>query len=148
MTSAVRPGGGGRLQDACERSLAVRGGRRRRCSRTALGHERVELSLVLGNAEPFEEFAKLALLLFEPPQRLGPVFIERPIAARWRLPPPVRGLAPVIVHHALAASPGLASSPTAHASTPYEIGQGRETQWPPDDEADERQREPRSRSEF
>ncbi len=49
-----------------------------------LGHEQVKLFLVLGVTQPIQKFAKLLLLLFEPPQRLHAVFIEGPVAARWR----------------------------------------------------------------
>ena len=42
-----------------------------------LGHELVELGLVLGHAQSAEEVLKITLLLFEPAQCLGAIFIER-----------------------------------------------------------------------
>ena len=48
----------------------------------AIGHELIELGLVLGVAQALQEFPELALLLFEPAQRLGAIFVERPISAR------------------------------------------------------------------
>ncbi len=59
----------------------------------ALGQELVELGAILGEAQPLEEFLELALLLFEPPQRLGPVFIESAIAAGRRAAPPPLAIA-------------------------------------------------------
>src|SRR5215471_6037004 len=56
---------------------------------TAFRHELVELDLVLGVAQAIEEIAEIALLLFEPPQRLGAVFIEGTVAAGRRGAPPV-----------------------------------------------------------
>src|SRR5215475_10060123 len=53
----------------------------------AVGHELVELGLVLGLAQALEELAELALLLFEPLQGLGTVFVEGVVAARLRPPP-------------------------------------------------------------
>src|SRR6266536_2539817 len=51
----------------------------------ALGHELVELGLVLGVAQALQELLELTLLLFEPPQGLGAIFVERPVAARARI---------------------------------------------------------------
>ena len=47
------------------------------CPAAALGHELVELGLVLGHAQSAEEVLKITLLLFEPSQCLGAIFIER-----------------------------------------------------------------------
>ena len=66
---------------------------RRRCRRrrrlvgavAAFVHELVELGLVLGVAQPVEERAKFLLLFFEPAQRRGAIFVERVVAARWRV---------------------------------------------------------------
>src|SRR5690242_14034413 len=46
-----------------------------------LGHELVELGLVLGLAQPVEKLAELALLLFEPAQCLIAVFVKGAVAA-------------------------------------------------------------------
>ena len=47
----------------------------------ALGHEGVELGLVLGETQAIEKFAELALLVFQPLQSLAAVFVEGVIAA-------------------------------------------------------------------
>ena len=65
--------------------LLRRRGRRHVAETAPLGHELVEFRLVLGVAQPFEEFEELALLVLEPAQCLGAVFVERAIAA-CRLP--------------------------------------------------------------
>ena len=51
----------------------------------ALGHELVELDLVLGVAQPVEKFHELALLFFEPAQGFGAVFVKGAVAGRARL---------------------------------------------------------------
>src|SRR5580693_8362668 len=58
--------------------------RRRRRLRTVapLGHELIELALVLGHTQALQEFTELPLLLLQSPQRLGAVFVESAIAAR------------------------------------------------------------------
>src|SRR5262245_13489334 len=38
----------------------------------------------------------------------------------------------------------LASSPTAHASAPYDVGQDRQTHRPPEEESEDHQRDPRA----
>ena len=78
---AVRIVGALRLQANRKTSglrLAI-GGRVR--SRAMLRHEEIEFFLVLGVAQPVEEFTKLLLLFLEPPQRLHAVFIEGTVAA-------------------------------------------------------------------
>ena len=52
-----------------------------------LGHELIELGAVLGEAQPLEEFLELALLVFEPLQRLCAIVVEGVIAARSRAEP-------------------------------------------------------------
>src|SRR5215472_12973277 len=49
-----------------------------------LRHERIELFLVLGVAQPNQEFLELLLLLLEAPQRLVAIVIEGAVAARGR----------------------------------------------------------------
>src|SRR5436190_1257725 len=69
---------------------ALRGRRSGRAPMVAaLGHELVELGLVLRHAQASQEFAELALLLFQALQGLGAIFVECPVAARTRrrLPP-------------------------------------------------------------
>jgi hypothetical protein len=50
----------------------------------ALRHELVEFGLVLGVAQAVEKFLELALLFFQPAQRLGAVLVKCPVAARGR----------------------------------------------------------------
>src|ERR1700722_5510333 len=51
----------------------------------AIGHELVELGLVLGEAQAFEEAREVLLLLFQAAQGLGAVFVKRVVAAGRRL---------------------------------------------------------------
>jgi hypothetical protein len=48
----------------------------RRISVTPLGHELVELGPVLGEAQPVEEFAELALFLLQPAQGVGAILVR------------------------------------------------------------------------
>src|SRR5262249_39978612 len=54
----------------------------RRLAVATLGHELIELLLVLREAQPLEEVTEFALLLFEPAQRLAAIRVEGVIAAR------------------------------------------------------------------
>src|SRR5687767_14738431 len=54
----------------------------------ALGHELVELRLVLRRPQPLHKVAELARLLFQAPQRLLPVLVEGAVAGR-RVGPPL-----------------------------------------------------------
>jgi hypothetical protein len=58
--------------------LAIRGRRR---TGALLGHELVELLLVLGVTQAIEEIAEFGLLFLETPQSFRAVFVERPVAA-------------------------------------------------------------------
>src|SRR4051794_10565962 len=57
-----------------------------------LSHELVELRLVLGHAQTIQEVMEFALFVLEPPERFGPILVERAIAAGplRRLPPHAR----------------------------------------------------------
>src|SRR3984893_17676901 len=117
---------------------------------TALGHELVELDLVLGVPQAIEEFLELALLLFEPPERFVAVLIKGTVAARTLVAasaPPLGGClhAPhPLVHSVDAPLPAIAAAvcPACHSSTPYEIPEKHETERPEQDEADDRQPDP------
>src|SRR3982074_562688 len=61
--------------------LAVRGRRR---TLPMLGHELIELFLVLGVPQALQEFLKFGLLLLKAPQRFHAVFVEGAVAARGR----------------------------------------------------------------
>src|SRR5690606_5707031 len=54
----------------------------RRRTVAPLGHEGIELGLVLGEAKPLQERLELALLFFQSPQGVVAVFIEGRVAAR------------------------------------------------------------------
>src|SRR5262249_27971111 len=111
-----RPGRGGVSPTAS----TLRRRRRRPGAGATLGHERIELGLVLGHAQTAKEVVKLALLLFEAPQRLLAVFVEGAISARTRrrLPPRSGLTAGMPTVHCTA-------FPTAHSSAPDDEGQGR-----------------------
>src|SRR5580700_7158916 len=81
------------------RALRTLGGR----AVAALGHELIEFGSVLGKAKPLQEFLEFALLVFEPAQRFGAVFIEGAVATRRRGAPPVATfhLGPHAIHLAL-----------------------------------------------
>src|SRR5262252_361333 len=117
----------------------------------ALRHELVELGLVLGVPQAIKEIAELALLLFKPPKRLGAIFIEGAIAAgRWVAPPIGAGAhsSAHAVHlflHALHfALPTVHSVlvPAAHSSTPYDEGQCRKAQRPPETKPEDHEHDP------
>src|SRR5215470_16033895 len=125
---------------------ALRRGRRRRRRRTgtALSHELIELGLVASETQPVEKLPELALLLFEAPQRLGPILVEGVIAARWLLPPPLCRLPQAIRAMPAADVSLLPTTYASHASAPYEKGQDRETQRPRPDKGHDHERNPRS----
>ena len=62
-------------------SALVGCGRRDRWSTPALGHELVELGLVLGEPQALQERAKFKLLLFQLLQCVHSVFVEGVVAA-------------------------------------------------------------------
>src|SRR6185437_16002291 len=104
-----------------------------------LGQELVELGLVFGQPQPVEEGAEVALLLFEPAQRLIAILIEGAIAARRRrarspAPEPLVGVA------LPAGKPAML--PASHSSAPQEKGEGGEPQWPEQHEAQHHERNP------
>src|ERR1700722_3911571 len=52
-----------------------------------LGHELIELRAIPGEAQSGEEILELALLIFEPLQRLGAIVVERTVGACRRTKP-------------------------------------------------------------
>src|SRR5882724_8089367 len=117
---------------------------------TALGHELVELDLVLGVPQAIEECFELALLLFEPTEGFVAVLVKGTVAARTLVAasaPPLGGClhAPhPLLHSVQAPLPAIAAAvcPACHSSTPYEIPEKHETERPEQDEADDRQPDP------
>src|SRR5438132_3281320 len=121
----------------------------------AVVHELIEFGLVLGVAQPVQELEEIALLVFEPPQCLGAIFVEGAVAARRpltrrplvRTTPPA-GAAAHLLHallHALHASPPAAvpaMCPASHATTPYQISENHQPGGPEQDEADDHQPDP------
>src|SRR5262249_5977848 len=105
---------------------------------------------------------ELLLLVLQPAERLGAVFIERPIAAGGCIGLPLRAAAPealpsgprrwaaLLIPTALLRIPATllmpaapaAASPIAHALAPYAEEQKGETDWPPEDEAQNHDRDP------
>src|SRR5690242_18775857 len=126
-------------------------GLRRRTAWTIapLGHELVELGLVLGHAQAGEEIAELALFLLESAQRVRAVLVEGTIAARARLAPPVGARTRALGALGLIMPAAEAAIfPATHSSAPYGEHQDRKTNRPPEDEAEDHQRDPGGVSQF
>src|SRR5215469_8900279 len=86
-----------------------------------VGHELVELSLVLCLAQPVEKRLELALLFFQAAQGLGAVFVKCSIAARR----PIAASAPTLANRLHPLEPPLPTirtgmCPARHSSTPYQ----------------------------
>src|SRR5262245_20757849 len=120
---------------------------RRVAARAPVGHELIELGLVLSHPQTGEEIAKLALLLFKTPQGFLAVFVEGALAARAhrRLPP--RSCTRCAIRSVLPTADAV-MLPAAHSSTPDDEGQGGNTHRPPDHEAQDRQGDPGRFSQF
>src|SRR5262249_11453725 len=112
----------------------------RRRTAAALFHELIEFLFVLRHAQPAKELLKLALLLFKPPQGLGPIIVES-LVARARRPPPCSGIA-YFVHAARPPAHTSTFPRRTHASAPDQKGQNRKSDRPPVDEAQDRERDP------
>src|ERR1700751_4378401 len=115
--------------------LCVRGG----VATATLGHELVELGLVLGSTQAIQKFLEFALFILKSTQRLRSIFVESPISTRSpinRATPPTCTLFRIL-------PPGArASMPTSHALAPYQVGQDRQTNRPVHKEAENHQRNP------
>src|SRR5689334_20118408 len=119
--------------------------RRRRGPIAPLGHELVELRLVLRHAQALQEFAEFALLFLEPLQRLGAIFVERAIAARSPTAMEAVHLGAHAVHlvlHAFLPLVVAASAPTAHLPAPDRDAKDDEAERPPEHEGADRQHDP------
>jgi hypothetical protein len=81
LSGSTRPAGPHRSGAQISLGLAFR---RRSRPGAVLGHELVELLLVLGMTQTIEEIAEFGLLFLEPPQGLHAVFIEGAVAAGGR----------------------------------------------------------------
>src|SRR5664280_155761 len=122
----------------------------------ALGHELVELGLVLGEAQAIEKFAELTLLFLKTLQRIAAVFVEGVVAAGGRGTPrrgashlranPVH-LALHTLHLVLPAVVTAVIS-ASHSSAPYCEGEDDEAERPPGHEAEDDQRDPGGFAEF
>src|ERR1041385_3526037 len=118
----------------------------------ALGHELVELGLILCMAQPLEEFAEFLLLLFQAAQRFAAVFVEGMVAAAAATPAPtvahpaptLARLLPVLTRLALRLlpAPEAAMLPRSHSSAPYEEGQDGNTRRPIGHETQDHQGDP------
>src|ERR1700742_3127056 len=91
----------------------------------ALGHELVELGLVLGEAQAVEEGGEIALFLFQAAQRVLAVLVERPVAAGGLcgIAASAAEVSPAGERHATLPEAGLpltvtGASTASHTSTP------------------------------
>jgi len=145
-------------------SLALRRRLIRCRAGAAFVHELVELRLVTGKAQALEEGREFLLLLLQPPQRLGAVFVEGVVAGRGWPPGVLAPVAPQAPRRlpALAARPGrcpvasltapfgvMPPAPTRHPTTPQVVTKDRQAHRPEHDEAqhhsDDGQYPPRTR---
>src|SRR5579862_6528747 len=133
---------------ACPSSSGLR---RRVEAAAAVGHELVEFRLVLRVTQALEKFEKLALLVFEPAQRLVAIFVERAVSAggrgrRARAPPAIRRLLHPVhpaLHAAHVTLPALPAIDSAtHPTTPYHIAEHQDAQRPEHYETRDDQRDP------
>src|SRR5215470_1205716 len=118
---------------------------------TAFRHELVELRLVLGVPQPVKEIAELALLLLEPPQCFGAVFIKGTIAAGPLRAPPIASGAHLSAHalhlflHAIHLALPMVHAvvvPATHSSAPDDERQRRKPQRPPKPEPKDHEDDP------
>src|ERR1700733_9280019 len=122
-------------------------GRRLRAG-AVVGHEEVELLLVLGMAQAVEEFAKLLLLVLKAPQRLHAAFVESAVAARRRPEGEAMALHTVahplhlVLHPLHLVAPAVLMIPAAHFSAPECEKEKGKTDRPPDEEAEYRYGDP------
>src|SRR6476661_5194135 len=124
----------------------------RRRAVATLGHELVELGAVARKSQSLKELAKFALLVLEAAHRLGPVLVERMVAARGGSPPAAATAAEAIhlvahaIHLVLQAHhlvlPVRTVPTTAHTSAPDQKSQHPEPQRPPHHEAEDEQHDP------
>src|SRR5664279_3507592 len=122
----------------------------------AFGHERIELGLVLGEAQAIEKFAELALLFLETLERVAAVFVEGVITAGGR-GTPRRAAAHLRAHpvhlalhalHLVLPAVMTAVISASHSSAPYGEGEDDEAERPPGHEAEDDQRDPGGFAEF
>src|SRR5215471_1531811 len=106
--------------------------------RATLRHELIELRLVLRHSQANEELLKFPLLLFQALQGLLAIFVKGPVAARprRRVPPSPGGTRRSIPSSHAPAFRG------SHSSAPHNECQGGKTKRPPDEEAEDHERNP------
>src|SRR5215472_13287788 len=95
----------------------------------------IELPLVLRHLAADEELLKLPLLLFQAPQGLLAIFVKGLVAARprRRVPPSPGG-----TRRSIPSS----HAPAFHSSAPHNECQGGKSKRPPDEEAEDHERNP------
>src|SRR3954452_2573499 len=108
-----------------------------------LGHELVELFLVLGVAQAVEEILELDLLFLEAAQGFDAVFVEGAVAARGRAkaeatafhaaPHPLH----LVLHPLHLVLPAILVTPATHFSAPECEKEKGKPDRPPDDEAED-----------
>src|SRR6185437_5905876 len=131
----------GSSRSVLRRRLVVRRARR---TAAVLGHEGVELFLVLGVAQPGQELLELALLFLEPAQRIGAVIVESAVTAAGRTEAEAKSAALHAVAHAIhlplhpfhLVLPAITVIPATHLSAPECEEEKREPDRPPDQEAE------------
>src|ERR1700676_202178 len=143
--SAIRFYGGTSPEAEPLAVLALRLIVRRRRTLLILGHELVELFLVLGVAQPIEEILEFGLFLFEALQRLDAVFVEGAVAARGRTET-AEAEAPslhvishplhLVLHPLHLVRKAVPIAPASHFSAPECKKEKGEADRPPDDEAE------------
>src|SRR5205085_239660 len=133
--------------------------RRRVVAAAAVGHELVELRLVLGLTQAVQKFEEIALLVFEATQGLAAVFVKSGVTARalaaWAAParsprrspgtPAARRLLHPLHSFLHPPLPAImpAVCPASHdATAPYQKSQGDEADRPPHDKARNHQSDP------
>src|SRR5205807_560068 len=106
-----------------------------------LGHELVELFLVLGVTQAIEEIPEFGLLLLEPPQGFHAVLVEGAVAARGRTERKAAALHAIahplhlVLHPLHLVRETIAVTPASHFSAPECEKEKGKADRPPDDEA-------------
>src|SRR5260370_26134278 len=106
-----------------------------------LGHELVELFLVLGVTQAIEEIAEFGLLFLEPPQGFHAVLVKGTVAAGGRTERKAAALHSIahplhlVLHPIHLVRPTIAGTPASHFSPPEFEKENSKADRPPDDEA-------------
>src|ERR1700748_1193633 len=114
-----------------------------------LRHELVELFLVTGVTQPFEEILKFPLLFLQAPQRLHAVFVEGAVGARGRAEAREAAKRKAAALHTIAHPlhlvlhplhlilPAILMAPATHVRAPQREKEKGKSDRPPEQEAEE-----------